>query len=225
MAIDEAFNKTVEYYDQWIRRAVPGYDEVFAAAEELIALPEEDPVDILDLGAGTGLFSNFMRRRLPEGRFVLWDVAGKMLEVAQTRFRDNTESFSYIEGDYRSISYSEAFDLVISSLSIHHLKDEDKRDLFGRIYRSLRGRGVFINVDLVQGATPYLEDFYGRNWYRKMRESGASEEEVRAGIERRIAFDREASLEDQLKWLRDAGFRDVDCAYRIFKIGLFLAVK
>jgi len=58
-----------------------------------------------------------------------------------------------------------------------------------------------------------------------MRVAGASEEEIRAGIERRLAFDKEALLEDQLLWLREAGFTDVDCVYRNFKMGLFFGVK
>ena len=36
MAIDEAFNKTVQYYDDWIRKAIPGYSDLFTVAKELI---------------------------------------------------------------------------------------------------------------------------------------------------------------------------------------------
>lgn len=60
---------------------------------------------------------------------------------------------------------------------------------------------------------------------QKMRWAGASEDEIRAGLERRLAFDREALLEDQLRWLREAGFEDVDCVYRNFKMGLFYGKK
>ena len=57
MSIDDAFNKSAEYYDEWIRKAVPGYDELFAAALELIPFRPEEPVNVLDLGAGAGLLS------------------------------------------------------------------------------------------------------------------------------------------------------------------------
>jgi len=52
LAIDQAFNETVEYYDSWIRKAVPGYDDLFAVAKELIPFTPEQSVDVLDLGAG-----------------------------------------------------------------------------------------------------------------------------------------------------------------------------
>jgi tRNA (cmo5U34)-methyltransferase len=225
VAIEQAFNETVEYYDRWIRKAVPGYADLFAAAKELIPFSADAPVDVLDLGAGTGLFSCQVLEQYPLGRFVLWDVAGKMLDVARQRFSDRPEQFRYVVDDYRNLTDAGSFDLVISSLSIHHLEDPEKRGLFRRIHDILRERGVFINIDLIRGPTPVLEDFYCKNWFEKMRRAGASEEEIRAGIERRLAFDRDALLDDQLLWLREAGFTDVDCVYRNFKMGLFLGVN
>ena len=36
MAVDEAFNHTAEYYDDWVKKGLPCYDEVFPTAVELI---------------------------------------------------------------------------------------------------------------------------------------------------------------------------------------------
>jgi tRNA (cmo5U34)-methyltransferase len=225
VAIDQAFNETVEYYDSWIGKAVPGYGDLFAAAKELIPFTSDAAVDVLDLGAGTGLFASQLLEQYPLGRFVLWDVAGKMLDVARQRFCDRPGQFRYVVDDYRNLTEAGSFDLVISSLSIHHLEDAEKRGLFRRIHEILRERGVFINIDLIRGPTPVLEEFYCKNWFEKMRRAGASEEEIRAGIERRLAFDRDALLDDQILWLREAGFTDADCVCRNFKMGLFLGVK
>lgn len=225
MAIEDAFNKTVDYYDGWIRKAVPGYDDLFTIAGELIPFDPDAPVDILDLGAGTGLFSLKVLERCPKARFVLWDVAAGMLDVARERFRDFPGRFRYVVGDYRNLRDAGSFDLVISSLSIHHLDDNEKRELFARIYEVVRDHGIFINIDLIKAPTPYLEELYCKDWYGKMRRNGASEEEVRAGIERKKAYDRDALLEDQLRWLRAAGFADADCVYRNYKMGLFFGVK
>lgn len=225
MTIDDAFNSTVSYYDDWIRKAVPGYDDLFAVAQELIPFRPDQPVDILDLGAGTGLFSLQVLERCPRGRFVLWDVAEKMLETARERFRTMPDQFRYVADDYRNLPGTESFDLVISSLSIHHLADQEKMELFRRVHRVLRDPGMFINIDLVRGPTPYLEELYCSDWYRKMRRAGAPENEIRSGIERRIAYDRDALMADQIRWLSDAGFTDADCVYRNYKMGLFLGVK
>lgn len=225
MTIDDAFNRTVDYYDDWIRKAIPGYDALFTVARELIPFSPDAAVDVLDLGAGTGLFSQQVLERCPRGRFVLWDVAERMLDTARVRFRDFPDRFRYVADDYRNLPETAGFDLVISSLSIHHLADDEKRTLFRRVFEVLREPGLFINIDLIRGPTPYLEELYCRDWYDKMRRAGAPEEEIRAGIERRNAYDRDALMEDQLGWLSDAGFQDVDCVYRNYKLGLFLSVK
>jgi ubiquinone/menaquinone biosynthesis C-methylase UbiE len=68
VAIDQAFNETVEYYDSWIKKAVPGYADLFAAAKELIPLSADGPVDVLDLGAGTGLFASQVLEQYPLAR-------------------------------------------------------------------------------------------------------------------------------------------------------------
>jgi len=225
MAIDQAFNDTIVYYDDWIRKAVPGYDDLFAIARELIPFTTDAAIDVLDLGAGTGLFSSLVRETCPHARFMLVDVAEKMLNMARERFRDWPDRFRYMVDDYRHFGGTERFDLVISSLSIHHLADNEKQALFGRIYEVLRPGGRFINVDQIKGPTPELQQLYGDIWLERVRKSGAAEEQIQGGMERRIAYDREATLMDQLSWLEEAGFTDVDCIYKNYLMGLFLAVK
>lgn len=154
MAIDQAFNATIDYYDDWIRKAVPGYDDMFAIARELLPFPEGAEVDVLDLGAGTGLFSRLVLGKYPRSRFVLVDVAEKMLDVARERFRDHPGQFGYRVEDYRDLREEGRYDLVISALSIHHLADPEKRTLFARVHAALRDGGIFLNIDQIRGGDP-----------------------------------------------------------------------
>ena len=72
--IDDAFNKSVDYYDVWIKKALPCYD---------------------------GLFSWHILQRYRRSDFTLVDVADKMLAVAENRFADFGGQFSYVISDYR----------------------------------------------------------------------------------------------------------------------------
>ncbi len=47
----------------------------------------------------------------------------------------------------------------------------------------------------------------------EIRAAGLSEAEIR-NAQNRMEFDRCATLEDQLQWMRAAGFEDVDCSFR-----------
>jgi tRNA (cmo5U34)-methyltransferase len=90
---------------------------------------------------------------------------------------------------------------VISSLAIHHLENSDKRSLFKRIFAALRPGGTFINVDQIKGRPPF-DRLYWETWLAKVRAAGASESQIQTSIKRRKEFDRDASLFDQLTWLK-----------------------
>jgi tRNA (cmo5U34)-methyltransferase len=83
MSIGQTFDSTVEYYDEWMRIALPNYTELFAVSVDLIPFATEAAIDVLDLGAGTGLFSMHVREKLTRARFVLYDLAPRMLDVAE----------------------------------------------------------------------------------------------------------------------------------------------
>ena len=57
MTVDEAFDATVAFYDDWMKKALPNYDDIFSAALALLPFKAEAALEVLDLGAGTGLFS------------------------------------------------------------------------------------------------------------------------------------------------------------------------
>jgi tRNA (cmo5U34)-methyltransferase len=225
MSIGELFNASIEYYDDWMMKALPNYDDLFGTALELMTFEPDECIKVLDLGAGTGLFSKHVLEKYPNANFVLYDLAEKMLDVARKRFENHARQFKYVLGDYRKLQEGEGFDLVISSLSIHHLEDKEKCELFDNIYKLLRKGGIFINVDQIRGETPYLRDMYWNHWLEQVRAAGAAEERIQESIDRRVSYDKDALLEDQLQWLRSSGFQNVDCVYRNYFVGVFLAVK
>jgi tRNA (cmo5U34)-methyltransferase len=225
MSVGQEFDRSAESYDSWMRLALPSYNEIFLTALEIMPFEVDKATEVLDLGAGTGLFSWHVFGKYPQARFVLCDLAPRMLEVAEGRFKGHEDQFEYIVGDYREYKSARRFDLVISSLSIHHLTDEEKRKLFGEVYRVLRDGGVFVNIDQIKGPTPDLVDLYWENWLGKVRAAEAPEEQIQASIQRRTKYDHDASLVDQLNWLSEAGFVNVDCVYKNFFIGVFYASK
>ena len=225
MSIGQAFDKTVAYYDNWMKLALPSYDRLFAAALELIPFNNDDPIRVLDLGAGTGLFSQLVLENHPRAQFVLVDIAPKMLDLARERFALHPDQFEFRVADYRQFSEKNTYDLIISSLSIHHLSDPEKKKLFANAYRALKPCGVFINVDQVEGPTAEMAAMYWAHWLAEVRAKGAPEDQIQSSIQRRTEYDHNALLVDQLRWLAEAGFINVDCVYKDFFIGVFFAKK
>jgi tRNA (cmo5U34)-methyltransferase len=208
-----------------VKKGLPCYQEAFSTAVELIPFPADQKLRVLDLGAGTGLFSWHVLQKYSVAEFILLDVATQMLDVARSRFNEVQNQVSFVVDDYVNLDETDAFDLIISSLSIHHLPHSDKRKLFRSVHTVLKPKGVFINLDQIKGETKAIEELYWTTWLEKVRLAGGTEEQIVESCKRRQEFDKDARLTDQLKWLEQAGFADVDCVYKSYFIGVFLATK
>jgi tRNA (cmo5U34)-methyltransferase len=116
------------YLDQ-IRAEVPRYDELQEATIEAIPFP---PQRVLELGVGTGETTRRLLRRHPGARVTGLDAQPEMvfkarelgIEVRLARMEDPLP-----DGPW---------DLVLSALSVHHLDNEQKRDLFRRVREQAR---------------------------------------------------------------------------------------
>ena len=56
------------------------------------------------------------------------------------------------------------------------------------------------------------------------RSAGSDDAEWQAAVER-MSHDRLAGLEDQLEWLRSAGFDDADCLFKEYRFAVIVAIR
>ena len=222
--VQHAFDLAAEDYDRTRRRLVPGFDDFYRAAIDLIQFPRESSLKVLDLGAGTGLMSAFIAYSFPNARITMVDISNEMLERARARFELAGPRFRFEVSDYGVDRIQEKYDVIVSALSIHHLSDEQKRSLFKRIHGALNDDGVFVNAEQFRCATPERHKFHHERWLTRVRELGADDRDLAAALER-MKFDRAATLEDQLEWMREAGFRDIDCAYKNLIFAVYCGLK
>ena len=186
--LQSQFNAVSEQYDGQRRALIPCFDLFYQTAAELAA-PVPNVRRVLDLGAGTGLMSAFVRTRCPQAEFILADISMQMLAKAQERFC-GLPNVHFIEQDLTRLAPDDrlpenGFDLIVSALAIHHLDNPQKQTLFRQIARLLAPNGRFINADQVLGETAAAE--------------------AKAAAFERIKLDRMATLSDQFQWLAAAG--------------------
>ncbi|QAY67987.1 class I SAM-dependent methyltransferase [Paenibacillus protaetiae] len=220
--VKRQFDSVANNYDQQRRQLIPCFDQFYGMALSLLETNKPAP-RILDLGAGTGLFSTMVMQQFPNASLTLVDFSDKMLNEAKKRFGSNS-NVSYITGDYTSYPFDQTYDFVVSSLSIHHLPHMGKRQLFINIYNMLEDGGIFVNADQVKGATDVTDAYYNRRWLMSIHDSGLALDAINASIERRKE-DINAPLEDQLRWMSQAGFADVDCMFKYFEFAVLYGKK
>jgi len=174
----------------------------------LAALPEQVE-RCIDLGTGDGRLLALVRTRYPDSEAIGLDSSAAMLDRAKERFHGDRK-LELHDHDLRApLPDAGSAEVVVSGLAIHHLEDHRKRGLFDEVHGLLAPGGVFANLDLVRSASPGLHE-------RFRREIGRVEDDP---------TDRLAGLDEQMDWLREVGFAEVDCHFKWLELVLVVAVK
>lgn len=111
-----------------------------------------------------------------------------------------------------------------SALSIHHLEDSQKAELFARVYEKLPDGGLFVNYDQFCGESEMINEWYNTYWQQQLYHSGLTEQDLALWQERR-KLDRECSVQDEIQMLHQCQFRAVQCVYSYHKFSVIAAVK
>lgn len=182
-----------------------GHGEAVLVAE----LPER--VDrVLDLGCGDGRLLAVVLEARPAATGVAVDFSDTMLAAAQERFADRP-GLDVVAHDLAQplpATIEGPFDVVVSSFAIHHLEHRRKHALFGEVRDRLRPGGLFANLEHVSSASPRLRE----RFWQEMGQDPAQEDPA----------NRLAPVENQLRWLRDLGYVDVDCLWRWRELALLV---
>jgi tRNA (cmo5U34)-methyltransferase len=222
MNIQEQFNSISKKYDAQRPFLIPCYTDFYTIALPLI-LSHKKAKRLLDIGAGTGLFSRFIYQQRPDLDFTLADISAEMLNVAKERF-SGLDNFDFIELDFSNTAIEKKYDIIVSALAIHHLEDDEKERLFASVYQALNHGGLFINADQVEGRSPLFDGYYKTEWKETVNSSGLEQDAIDRAMER-IKLDKFAKLDTQLTMLDRAGFNDADCIYKHNNFVVFAGLK
>ena len=220
--IRDHFQNEAPIYDEGILRIVPHYVEQHDVILALLPFGPEDEIRVLDLGCGTGVLGRVILSAYPRARLVAMDLTPAMLERCAAALSPFADRLTLRLGDFGRDDLGDGYHLVVSGLAIHHLDDAGKRGLFTRIGKSLVPGGVFLNRDVVLGATPALTERYEALWKKYALEQGEVDD---AWFRRYRDEDLPASVEDQLAWLAEAGFAEVACHWRYLNFAIFGGTK
>ncbi|MBI4526213.1 MAG: class I SAM-dependent methyltransferase [Deltaproteobacteria bacterium] len=221
-------------YLQGIRGAIPAADLQLQIIRIIVESWCPGPASILDLGCGDGPIGRMLLQRFPNAFVIFADFSKAMLEAARRQIADQDRA-SVIEADFSSpdwldrVAEYQPFDVIVSGFAIHHQPDNRKRDLYTEICGALEVPGVFLNLEHVASATPQgetlFESFFVDHLYSFHQATGSTK--TRAEIQEAYCNrpDKKenilAPVDEQCRWLREIGFEDVDCFFKVFELALF----
>ncbi|MEM7561080.1 MAG: class I SAM-dependent methyltransferase, partial [Planctomycetota bacterium] len=177
------------------------------------------PRRILELGCGTGNLSLAIAKRFPEAELTAIDLSQSSLDIHAQRFAAESDvgagTVNRLCRDMRELNFGdESFDLILSTIALHHLTSEEKQKLFHSCNRWLLPNGVLSYSDQFAGDSPELYQQHMTEWKQASTAIGATEEEWEMWMQHQAEQDHHDSLPNQLGWLKNAGFHQVDCVWR-----------
>jgi len=223
--IKQHFEAEARDFDGIILTLIPDYRRMVEALVAAIPFESAAPLRAIDLGCGTGTMTQAVVDAFPNAHVTCLDLAENMIAMAQSKMADFPQ-VSYVLSDFKIFEFDGRYDVIVSSLALHHLAtDDEKRRLYRRIYESLNTGGVFYNGDVVLASNEFLQKVYMGKWVEFMRRKVSEEEIEDKWIRKYQAEDRPAGLIDQMAWMADIGFADVDVIWKYYNFAVYGGVR
>ncbi|MEO1459526.1 MAG: class I SAM-dependent methyltransferase, partial [Pseudomonadota bacterium] len=141
------FDRAAQAYDAERHMLVPCFEGFYSAGVEAVG-PLGPGARLMDLGAGTGLFSALVAAANPGISVTLVDIAAGMLAEAEKRFAAAAlPAPEIVVADYAETLPAGSFDAIVSAVSIHHLETVRKARLLRFVAERLAPGGVRVPID------------------------------------------------------------------------------
>ncbi|HMR63885.1 MAG TPA: class I SAM-dependent methyltransferase [Anaerolineae bacterium] len=221
-------------YLQGTRAAVPLAAEQIDVMLRVLAHSGKRIHRLLDLGCGDGILTQAVLDQYSQAEATLLDFSEPMIEAARERLGEQVRH-RFIVADYAepawltTVADRAPFDAIVSGYSIHHQPDARKQALYAELFDLLSPGGFFINIEHVGSPTPWVESLWDHAFIDSLYERGFRRDEFptrEALLEAHLSSDERAAnlttlVETQCVWLRQIGFTDVDCYFKIFELAVF----
>ncbi|MFH1027866.1 MAG: class I SAM-dependent methyltransferase [Pseudomonadota bacterium] len=219
---------------QGVRGAIPAAGLQLEVINHIIRSWCPRPLHIVDLGCGDGALGRFLLEHNPESHVTFADFSDPMLEAARKQIGGHARA-TIVKTDFSSKAWLDSIgeqspvDVVVSGFAIHHQPDRRKRELYREVFELLCKGGVFLNLEHVASATTNVESLFDNYFidhlhrFHSAANAAKNRDEIAQDFYNRPdkAENILSPVQDQCAWLREIGFADVDCFFKVFELALF----
>jgi len=222
-----------EFADSWLAVNRNEVRDQSIRKRLVLTLPFQpgDNIRVLDVGTGDGALALEVLTVYRKAQLVCHDYSEAMLSNARQKLSQFSPSVSFIDSDLKYPEWTNViegkFDAVISSIAIHNVIEQSGnrgpdriQAIYAEIFSLLKPGGCFFNFEFVSPPGPVTEAIYLKKQLDEYKARpkmeipiDISSKELEAAMCRHLRHPR-ASLLDQLDWLRQAQFKEVDCLWK-----------
>ncbi len=222
--VKEHFEAKYYDYDALIRKLIPNYEQMHRSVIDLVDAKSEKPA-LLDLGIGTGETALHLLQKYPQAAIDGFDISPKMIEQGKARLQKESGRVRFSEQDIKNLDLGDqTYDAGVAVLSVHHLTGEQKQELFEKVFNHLKEGGIFVLGDIVKFDSDEETHVKEEEWRAHLIQN-LGQEEGQYWFENYLEEDLPSSVNEQIQWLRDAGFSDARSAWEYMNYAVFFGRK
>jgi tRNA (cmo5U34)-methyltransferase len=212
----------VKMYDVDMELMHPNRSKMVQIALEVLPFPKTASLRAIDVGVGTGYFSERFLNHFPNSRVIAIDGAQAMIDLAKARLISLSSRMEFIRGDFRELPElfpsTDTVHVVFSAYALHHLSRADKQMVLRQLTEFLTPGGWLLNADLIIADSPELESRLQQIRIAGIMERAGGEDSrfINSALTRQFLADLELKEADQpltlaedLDLLRSSGLKNV----------------
>ena len=167
--MDIYYNSVAETYDDRVRRATT--DEDGYIVRMAAAFPMKENLNIIDLGAGTGLQLKPLLEKEATLRATCVDCSGKMLARLKKNLADYSDRVQVVSADFFDHDFGfEFYDGATATMALHYYSEAQKLQLYKNLRVGIKKDGFFLLTDKFAPTQNY-QDFCRSEFERKRTEA------------------------------------------------------
>lgn len=206
---------SAESYDRDILNTIPYYDEVYNQIADVVSVAFlNKTVSWLDVGCGTGKMAEVALEQCNVEKMICTDNSSAMLEAARQKI-----SSSYVEFlklPMEGIDYDSQFDVISSILVNHYLSYEERMIAVRNCYNALKKEGIYITFENFAPRDETTKKLYLKRWEKYQYSKGKSIKECEEHLSRYGTEYFPITIQEQIRILKECGFRNIEiflCSY------------
>lgn len=220
----------VKIYDAEMEIMHPNRTRMVEVPLEFMTFDINAPLQALDLGVGTGFFTDMFLRKFSNSHVIALDGAASMIDDAQARLGNRAASVEFVVADFRNLEAifpkEKLFDVVFTSFALHHLTVKEKRKTLKTVIRHLKPGGLFFNADCIIAETAEVEERFQTLRVEGIVERVAGKDEryknfatTRARLDTLEAEEKDnpIKLSQELVIMSEANFQHIDILWKDYR--------
>jgi tRNA (cmo5U34)-methyltransferase len=224
------FNEdTANVFNDMLKRSVPHYYEIQNMICDITKHFLQKNSNIYDLGCSTGntLLNILKELKTPKFMLIGIDNSEPMLKKAKKRLR-KLRSLNKCKLLKRNLNTQIDFQnacIIISSLTLQFILPTNRKKLISQIYNGLNKNGAFILIEKIVFENKKINRTYTELYYNFKIRKGYSKLEI---LRKKRALEKVLfpyRYEENVKLLKEAGFRVINEFFRWYNFCGILAIK